>query len=116
MRPIARLLIRSDGRLFVEGLTNPFVGLWPTSEPRRASWIEPHSWLLRLVFRGLRRLFGDCGKVAEWTRTWRCQWRVDFRPLGESFVVGPFRMRSEAVEYEAKFVLDWLCAKEGEIC
>ncbi len=48
---------------------------------KRASHVEPVNIGLRMVFRFLR-LFGDKTRVAEWTRGWRCLWRVDTRPVG----------------------------------
>ena len=49
---------------------------------RRASHVEPASRDQRIAFHILRFLFGSQGRVSEWTRTWRCLWRVNTKPVG----------------------------------
>lgn len=49
---------------------------------RRASHVEPMDPLQRLVFSLLRTLFADESAVAAWTRTWRCMWRINTKPVG----------------------------------
>jgi hypothetical protein len=49
---------------------------------RRASHVEPAGFWLRLAFTALRSIFPDTGKVAAWTRTWCCLWRVNTSPVG----------------------------------
>lgn len=49
---------------------------------RRASHVEPVSAYLRLVFHAIRKLVADDSRVAAWTRTWGCMWRVDMTPVG----------------------------------
>lgn len=48
---------------------------------KRASHVEPASLYERWFFHFLR-LFGDKMRVAEWTRGWKCLWRVNTRPVG----------------------------------
>lgn len=48
---------------------------------RRASHVEPVTLLPRLLFHFLR-LFGNKNKIAAWTRTWRCLWQVNTKPVG----------------------------------
>lgn len=48
---------------------------------KRASHVEPVNIFQRIAFRALR-LFGDKNRVADWTRTWQCDWLVDTRPVG----------------------------------
>lgn len=43
---------------------------------RRFSEIVPVALLPRILFRLLRLLFGERGKVAAWTRTWCVMWRA----------------------------------------
>lgn len=74
------------------------------SETRRASWIVPTRLSLRVAFFLLRSMFGDRGRVAEFTRGWRCDWTVDLRLSGGPVVTG-FSSRESAVEYEIKYVL-----------
>lgn len=47
---------------------------------RRASNVEPDFYLLRVLFHWLRKKFGESGKVAGWTRSWKCLWRVNMKP------------------------------------
>jgi hypothetical protein len=49
---------------------------------RRASHVEPAPRYTRWAFTVLRTLFSDTSKVAAWTRTWRCLWRVNTKPVG----------------------------------
>jgi hypothetical protein len=42
---------------------------------KRFSEIIPTELHLWVVFRILRALFGEKGKVADWTRKWDCHWR-----------------------------------------
>lgn len=74
---------------------------------RRVSYIEPCSWPLRKAFHMLRRLCGDGGRVADWTRRWGCLWRVNFGPV-RGPIQGPFSKREEALEWEHGNVGPWL--------
>lgn len=52
---------------------------------RRVSLILPVNPFLRALFILLRRTFGETGSVADWTRTWTCQWRVTSQLLPVEF-------------------------------
>ena len=73
------------------------------AEKTRASHVEPLGPVRRLAFRALRRIFGGEGRVAEWTRRWRCRWCVDLAPSGGP-VLTPFDSRDAAIAAE----IDWL--------
>lgn len=47
----------------------------------RASHVEPATRGARLLFHFLR-LFGNKNRIAEWTRHWDCNWRVNTAPVG----------------------------------
>lgn len=64
---------------------------------RRVSRIVPTNPALRWAFFGLRLAFGERGRIAAWTRTWKCQWRCVILATGQSAV---FEYRSEAIEWE----------------
>src|ERR1035437_3484419 len=49
---------------------------------RRASHVEPASRYERWAFTVLRFLFPETSKAAAWTRTWKCLWRVNTKPVG----------------------------------
>jgi hypothetical protein len=48
----------------------------------RASNVLPVDFWHRQAFRILRTLFGDYGRIAQWTREWSTRWYVDTRPVG----------------------------------
>ena len=62
----------------------------------------PASPSKRAAFRLLRRLFGDRGRVAAWTRTWPGPWLVQMSPTGD--VLGPFANRDAAVRAEVRYL------------
>ena len=69
---------------------------------RRASWVEPNSVLPRLAFNLLRLCCRDESRLAGWTRSWRCLWRV--RIIGGPVLAATFRDRAAAIRYE----VEWL--------
>lgn len=79
---------------------------------KRASHVEPAGFLLRVVFHFLR-LFGDKNRIAEWTRHWSCEWRVNTKPVDGPILMGhdyagswvkTWRNRQEAIEAEVAFL------------
>ncbi len=70
---------------------------------RRASHVLPLSPPLQFVFKGLRALFGEKGRVANWTRSWKCHWVVDLSPSGGPYL-GPFTDRSKAIADEVMWL------------
>jgi hypothetical protein len=72
---------------------------------RRASRIEPVSWPLRAAFLIIRWMAPDGSRLAAWTRSWSCQWRVRYI-LGNAPILGPFPSRSQAITAE----VEWLNA------
>jgi hypothetical protein len=87
----------------------------------RASNVLPVRFWHRQAFRLLRTLFGDYGRIAQWTREWSTRWYVDTRPVGgpvltwghvgypvkdSNFGVrrASFRNREAAIRAEVKFL------------
>ena len=66
---------------------------------RRASQVHPTNGRLRFAFYALRLLFGENGRVGDWTRVWQCSWTIDLALSGGP-VIGPFDQRSKAIEAE----------------
>lgn len=64
---------------------------------RRASHVEPVGWLARRWFHVVRRFVTDKSAIAAWTRTWRCEWRVDTSPVG-----GPVLTWNDVYTFEQK--------------
>ena len=50
-----------------------------------------------MAFKFLRRIFGEAGRVADWTRTWAGPWRCVILATGQSAV---FESREEAICWE----------------
>lgn len=75
-------------------------------EVRRASHVEPDSFVFRIAFHALRHVFGDKGRMSEFTRSWPCLWRVDTSPVGGPILPTRYRNRQEAIEAEIEFLND----------
>lgn len=67
---------------------------------QRFSTIEPLDPLPWLLFKLTRLLFGEQGKVSDWTRSWRVMWiaRIKLGRWRGSEFVSPFR--AACVEWE----------------
>lgn len=104
-----RVIIDANG--FVRCIYNPDVPLHELGHVtlRRLSHIRPaHTHRTkRWAFRVLRSLFGDRGRVAQWTRRWRCLWTVEVIAC-HAYVV--FERREDAVRWELKHI------SECEVC
>ena len=84
----------------------------------RISHIEPTGWSQRWLFHRIRGCFGDDGRMAAWTRRWRCLWRVNFAPTGGDLCFAnrdgkPFRSHAAAVAYEAPIALQFVQGLKG---
>ena len=71
---------------------------------QRASHVEPISFPLRIVFHLLRAVFGEEGKISDWTRSWDCFWRVNLSPVGGPISLCGIKPRQYAIQAE----IDWL--------
>jgi hypothetical protein len=76
------------------------------STVRRASHIIPANLPLRVLFTLLRAIFGDQGRVSDFTRTWSCRWIVDLQPVAGPLVPVTWSNRQSAIDFE----VDWLQA------
>jgi hypothetical protein len=54
----------------------PFLSQTREVSRHRFSEIIPRNLVLRAAFRILRFLFGEVGKVSDWTRSWPCMWKM----------------------------------------
>ncbi len=79
---------------------------------RRASHIQPVCPPLRWLFRSLRRLAGDDGRLAAWTRRWPCRWRVDLRP-SDGPVLKAFADRPAALAAEHAWLAVHILGRGG---
>jgi len=91
-----QIRIRRDG--FIECLGElPFKTVNQTR--RRFSEILPRNPVKRLAFRLLRKLFGETGRVSDYTRSWVCVWKAEI-------LLGPHK--GETMESGLRCVLiDW---------
>ena len=87
--------------LVVEALA---AALGPVREVRRGGHVVPAGLLRRVAFRLLRRVFGNRGRAAAWTRTWSGPWLLKMLPAGN--VLGPFAEWDAAVQAEVKYLLE----------
>lgn len=95
---------------------------------RRASHVEPADWARRVAFTVLRFIFPDTGRVAAWTRTWACRWRVNTSPVGGPILtwadvwgmdsgygsmdrVACFAVRQNAIAAEVKFLNNYFAER-----
>jgi len=80
---------------------------------QRASHVEPGGRYERILFHTLRALFGDKGRVSDWTRQWFTLWRVNTKPVGGPILRderGNIRYwidRQAAIDAEIIFLNEW---------
>lgn len=65
--------IKRDGTIEFLGEAPPG---WQPTRKQRFSEIVPVHPVKRLAFRALRWMFGEQGRVSDWTRRWRCRWEA----------------------------------------
>jgi hypothetical protein len=79
-------------------------------ETSRASHVEPDAAVLRWLFHFIRQRCTDDSRIAGWTRTWCCSWRVNTAPLDGPILSGRWRDRSQAIAAEIEYVNErFLC-------
>ena len=91
-----------DVRFLVTDLSKDFVT--KESNVSRASHVEPCNLVLRVVFYTLRSLFGEWGKIGDFTRRWLCLWRVNLAPVGGPIIPVDWASRQSAIDFE----VNWL--------
>jgi hypothetical protein len=69
---------------------------------RRASHVEPDNACLRLLFHGVRSLVSDGSRIAAWSRTWPCMWRVNMAPVGGGILPIRYGYRLAAIDAEVE--------------
>lgn len=101
-----------DALMLVNEQTQPFVDALGGASVNRASHVEPDGLAFRLLFHLLRQLFGDKGRMSDFTRDWPCLWRVNTKPVGGPILPGRYTNRQEAIEAEILFLNDWFLEHE----
>ena len=69
----------------------------------RVSHIYPVNFFLRVFFIFLRKVFGEKGKIAQWTRRWNCKWTIYIPRAG---YYGIFTDRNNAIKIEKEIIWD----------
>jgi hypothetical protein len=93
------IFVRPDGtvkHVSVDEFATDFLGKKTVT---RASNVEPVNKWLRVLFHVLRRVFGENGRCAAWTRRWPCLWQANLYLSGGP-IFGPFQYRQDAVAAE----------------
>jgi hypothetical protein len=67
----------------------------------RLSHIRPDKFWKKAAFIILRKMFGDTGNIAFWTRKWRGPWRATIISTGQTAV---FETREEAIQFELEIL------------
>ena len=93
-----QITFRPDGTAQHIGDSTLLAGSVASATKRRASSIEPANVALRAAFHAVRACCLDDSRLAAWTRTWACQWRV--RIHGGPVLAGTFTDRAEAIRAE----------------
>ncbi len=70
-----------DLKMLEMAMAEPFKILG-TTVTKRASYVEPGGRYERWLFKIIRAVVPDDSRLAEWTRTWACLWRVNTKPVG----------------------------------
>jgi hypothetical protein len=93
------MLVQLGGAITTIGDPLPEIASLGTVQRKRISHIRPVDQPKRALFILLRRLFGDRGRVAAWTRTWEGPWEVQFIHQPE-WRCAVFFDRNNAVDWE----------------
>ncbi|HXJ55423.1 MAG TPA: hypothetical protein VNU68_02050 [Verrucomicrobiae bacterium] len=94
---MSTITILPDGTVEFLGDTCPLD--LPLANPvrRRVSTIQPTVWWKRTAFLFLRRVCGERGRVAAFTRRWKGPWKAVILATGQSAV---FDSRQAAIDWE----------------
>jgi len=88
----------STARTVGENILTESLGM---TEKRRASHIEPVNTFLRIAFYAVRWWAADNSPEHEWTRNWKCLWRVN---IVDGPTWGSYSDRLEAIADEVKYL------------
>jgi hypothetical protein len=99
------ITINEDGsQTFIRGhSTEMFLSIGEITT-KRGSHVVPDRFWLRLAFRTIRFCVPDTSRLAAWTRTWACLWRVDTSPVGGPILANRFTDRQVAITAEIQFL------------
>jgi hypothetical protein len=101
------IVISDDGLvLMVDGETSRLIaedlGVTVT---QRASHVEPVNAVLRFAFQFIRERVTETSRVAQWTRSWNCLWRIRLEDaFGGHVLPETYRDRDEAIAREVRYL------------
>jgi len=100
------ITVDEDGEIkfLVDEHSKPFIT--PETVVKRASHVEPANPLLRVMFHGLRSVCSRQSSLAEFTRMWPCDWRINLAPIGGPILPGTYEDRQDAIDEEVRFLND----------
>lgn len=105
MKQNLQITVDDEGRLlFIQDSRLDFLSDLGSVQTARASHVEPDAVVLRTLFHFLRRYAGEEGKLAEWTRNWKCIWRVNMGPSGGPILGARYVERSIALDAEVAWL------------
>ena len=99
MKTTIDIMANGDINFIAKSKAECLTALGQTTQ-RRISRVEPCNNVLRQAFRLIRRHANDASPVAQWTRNWKCRWRVRMLDTGHTF--GQFENRQRAIEAEVE--------------
>lgn len=71
-------------------------------QKQRVSHIIPKPILKSIIFKIMRSIFPEKGRVSEWTRGWSCKWLV----IIDKEQFGPFVNRDDAIYFEKQKIYE----------
>ena len=74
------------------------------ASPQRASHVIPRNFVLRGLFFLLRYWLGDKGRMSDFTRSWKCAWIIDTRPVGGPILPTIYYDRKQAINAEVAYL------------
>ena len=104
------ITIDEIGQKFVGGHGAEVFAL-PTDKVQRASHVVPENFWLRLAFQAIRAHVSDTSRLAAWSRTWACLWRVNI--VGGPTLSSRWHNRKAAIEAEIQWLDNFFL--QGEI-
>jgi|TARA_Y100000310_G_scaffold98201_1_gene95899 hypothetical protein len=101
------VIIERDGtmRAIVDDVGDLFDGARSVTV-RRASHVVPVGRVRGIVYRAIRSVISDHGRMAGWTRCWSGPWLVDLSLVGGPSVLGVYATRRVALDAERAWLVE----------
>ena len=98
------MIIDGDGDFTTYLVTEAAANLFEDTPHFRASHVIPRNFALRGLFFLLRYWLGDKGRMSDFTRSWKCAWIVDTRPVGGPILPMIYYDRKQAINAEVAYL------------